>query len=68
MLSPGMRFAGAALGLGALPSIIARIQGERLGYADPSKSGLGGSLGYAAFAGPLAAIAYGQGHAAGRES
>jgi len=67
MLSPGIRLAGAALGLATAPSLIARMHGERAGYADPTKGGLGGTLGYAAFGGPLAAIAYGQGHAAGRE-
>lgn len=65
-LSPGARFAGAALGL-AVPALIARAHGERAGYADPTKGGMGGTLGYGLMFNPLAGIAYGQGHAAGRE-
>ncbi len=66
MLSPGFRLAGAALGLG-VPAIVARIHGEKAGYADPTKGGMGGTLGYGLMLNPLAGIAYGQGHAAGRE-
>lgn len=51
----------------AVPALIARIHGERAALADPTKGGLGGTLGYGLFGSPLAGIAYGQGHAAGRE-
>ena len=57
--------AGAALGLA--PSALAFMHGKSKGKNDPSKGGLGGSLANAVLFGPLAGMAYGAGHRAGRD-
>ena len=51
-------------GLGSIP--VAAIHGEKAAYADPTRSGLGGTLGYGLLANPIAGAAYGLGHERGR--
>tara|TARA_R100001082_G_scaffold60419_1_gene33610 strand:- start:166 stop:459 length:294 start_codon:yes stop_codon:yes gene_type:complete len=60
----------AMLGLGlGIPALLANWHGRSAGYADPSRGGLGGTIGYGLLTGtPLAGIAYGQGHQAGRNA
>jgi len=52
------------VGLGSIP--VAAMHGEKAAYADPTRSGLGGTLGYGLFANPIAGAAYGLGHERGR--
>ena len=75
-MSTGVRLANTALpevaallGLTVgVPSLIANWHGRHAGYSDPSKGGLGGTIGYGLFGSPIAGIAYGQGHQAGRNA
>lgn len=72
--SAAIRMAGKLAGvLGltvGLPAVIARKHGEHAGISNPMTSGIGGTVGYGLLTpliSPAAAIAYGQGHQAGRE-
>ncbi len=59
----------AMLGIGiGIPALIANWHGRSAGYADPSKGGLGGTIGYGLLSNPISGIAYGQGHQAGRNA
>ncbi len=59
----------AMLGIGlGVPALAARWHGHSAGYADPSRGGLGGTIGYGLLSNPLSGIAYGQGHQAGRNA
>ena len=62
---PAQTAAGAGLLVG-VPAVMARRQGELEGYYNPEHSGIGGTVSRGLF-NPLAGIAYGQGHQAGRE-
>ena len=62
---PAQTAAGAGLLVG-VPAVMARRQGELEGYYNPEHSGIGGTVSRGLF-NPLAGIAYGQGHEAGRE-
>ena len=59
----------AMLGIGfGIPALIANWHGRSAGYSDPSRGGIGGTIGYGLLGSPLAGIAYGQGHQAGRNA
>ena len=58
--------AGAALGLGA--NALSYMHGRSKGKNDPSKGGLGGSLGTGFLLGPTSGLAYGLGHRHGRDA
>ncbi len=52
----------------AAPPVLGYTHGRVAGYNDPSKGGLGGTVGYGFFGSPLAGLAYGLGHQGGREA
>lgn len=52
----------------AAPPILGYTHGRVAGYNDPSKGGLGGTVGYGFFGSPIAGLAYGLGHQGGREA
>ena len=59
----------ALLGAGVVaPPILGYTHGRVAGYNDPSKGGLGGTLGYTVLGNPLGGLAYGLGHQGGREA
>jgi len=52
----------------AAPPVLGYTHGRVAGYNDPSKGGLGGTVGYGFFGSPIAGLAYGLGHQGGREA
>ncbi len=58
--------AGAAIGL--TPAVISYMHGRHTGHKDPSKGGLGGSVGWGVLANPLSGLTYGLGHRHGRDA